>query len=148
MMKKFLALITVALLSTVGFAHPSDTSDELLLVTQRDQVEGCRLLGQVTGSSVFGGLFAHKLGKDNSEKEMRNKAERMGANVILVHLSRGGFNGGESVGDAYLCPPGDQKTGKAQAPPADKPFSVQGGCMKDTDCKGDRVCESGRCVKP
>jgi hypothetical protein len=22
------------------------------------------------------------------------------------------------------------------------------GCAKDTDCKGDRVCESGRCVNP
>jgi hypothetical protein len=149
MMKKFLALITVALLSTVGSAHSSDTSDEVLLVTQRDQVEGCKLLGQVTGSSVFGGLFAHKLGKERSEKEMRNKAERMGADVILVHLSRGGFNGGESVGDAYLCQAGDQNAGKVQAaPPAEKPSGVQGGCMKDTDCKGDRVCESGRCVKP
>lgn len=26
--------------------------------------------------------------------------------------------------------------------------SAQVGCTKDTDCKGDRVCEAGRCVNP
>jgi len=30
----------------------------------------------------------------------------------------------------------------APAPP------VKGGCTKDTDCKGDRVCEAGACVSP
>ncbi len=29
--------------------------------------------------------------------------------------------------------------------PASQAFT---GCGKDTDCKGDRVCESGRCVTP
>lgn len=23
-----------------------------------------------------------------------------------------------------------------------------GGCQKDTDCKGDRICEKGKCVAP
>ncbi|MBI5479628.1 MAG: hypothetical protein HY906_12265 [Deltaproteobacteria bacterium] len=34
----------------------------------------------------------------------------------------------------------------AAAPPA--PASAPAGCAKDTDCKGDRVCENGRCVEP
>lgn len=25
---------------------------------------------------------------------------------------------------------------------------AQSGCTKDTDCKGDRICEAGRCVSP
>jgi hypothetical protein len=29
-----------------------------------------------------------------------------------------------------------------------KPAYAQGGCSKDTDCKGTRVCEDGRCVEP
>jgi hypothetical protein len=29
-----------------------------------------------------------------------------------------------------------------------RPAYAQGGCSKDTDCKGTRVCEDGRCVEP
>ena len=33
--------------------------------------------------------------------------------------------------------------------PAFAPASgAAGGCMKDTECKGDRICDSGRCVDP
>ncbi|MBK9000363.1 MAG: hypothetical protein IPM35_31980 [Myxococcales bacterium] len=39
--------------------------------------------------------------------------------------------------------PGTDADGGA-APPA----PAADGCSKDTDCKGDRVCESGRCVSP
>jgi hypothetical protein len=148
-MKRFLALITIALLGTVGFVHLSEASEtEVLLVTQRDQVDGCKRLGKVTGSSALGGFFAQNLGKANAEKEMINKTERMGGNVILVHSSEGGFNGAKAVGDAYLCSAGAQDAGQKQAPPAETPAGGQGGCLKDTDCKGERVCESGRCVKP
>jgi hypothetical protein len=28
------------------------------------------------------------------------------------------------------------------------PFSPSTGCAKDTDCKGDRVCDNGQCVSP
>ena len=148
-MKRFLALIMIALLGVGGLAHSSEKStQEVLLVTQRDQVDGCKYLGQVMGSSALGGFAAQKWGKANAEKEMINKTERMGGNVILVHSSEGGFNGAKAVGDAYLCSAGAPDAGRGQAPPAETPAAGQGGCVKDTDCKGDRICESGRCVKP
>src|SRR6185369_3107868 len=28
------------------------------------------------------------------------------------------------------------------------PAAAATGCTKDTDCKGDRVCEAGQCVSP
>ena len=148
-MKRFLVLITIALLGTVGFTYSLEASEqEVLLVMERDQVEGCKYLGQVTGSSVLGGFAAQKAGKANAEKEMIKKTERMGGNVILVHSSEGGFNGAKAVGDAYLCRAGAPEAGRGKTLPAETPASGQGGCMKDTDCKGDRVCESGRCVNP
>ena len=33
-------------------------------------------------------------------------------------------------------------------PPAPAPAPPAGGCTKDTDCKGDRVCQRGECVDP
>jgi hypothetical protein len=38
----------------------------------------------------------------------------------------------------------DGAEGKVPPPPP----SRSGGCGKDTDCKGDRICEEGRCVSP
>lgn len=33
-------------------------------------------------------------------------------------------------------------------PPATATVPEAGACMKDTDCKGDRICDQGRCVSP
>lgn len=38
------------------------------------------------------------------------------------------------------------KPPKVDAPPAPKPEPT--GCSKDTDCKGDRVCDGGQCIEP
>lgn len=45
--------------------------------------------------------------------------------------------------DQDAGPPGTDADGGAAPPPP-----AADGCTKDTDCKGDRVCESGRCVSP
>jgi hypothetical protein len=148
-MKRFLILAMIALLSLGGIVRLAEASeDDVLMVTERDKVDGCKYLGQVTGSSPLGGFFAQKWGQANAEKEMRKKIDKMGGNVILVYSSEGGFNGAKAVGDAYLCTAGAREAGTKETPPAETPISGQGGCTKDTDCKGDRICESGRCVKP
>jgi hypothetical protein len=150
-MKRSLALFTIAiaLSGTVGCGHtPSRSSREVRFVMERDQVNGCTFLGRVTGSSSFGGISGQKLGKVRAEAEMRDKGVRMGADVILVHSSTGGFFGADSSGDAYRCLGRAAEAGAAEAPPEEAPAPVQGGCVKDTDCKGDRVCESGKCVNP
>jgi TolB protein len=46
-------------------------------------------------------------------------------------------------------PPGSatpKASGSAAPPPPPPPTGSQ--CMKDTDCKGDRICEKGACVSP
>jgi hypothetical protein len=145
-----------ALLWASGCAHaPAVSKEEVRFVTEREQVSGCEHLGRVSGSSSLGGISAQRLGKARAEAEMRTKAGRLGADVVLVQSSHGGFFGAESVGDAYRC--AGRTTGGARsaepprgepAPPPAIPGRVSGGCEKDTDCKGDRVCESGRCVQP
>ena len=40
------------------------------------------------------------------------------------------------------APPSDADGGAAPPAPSGD------GCVKDTDCKGDRICEAGRCVSP
>jgi hypothetical protein len=148
-MKRFLTLAMITFLGVGGYAPLAQASeDDVLMVTERDRVDGCKYLGKVTGSSSLGGIAGQKWGQANAEKEMRKKTDRMGGNVVLVHSSRGGFHGAEAVGDAYLCTAGGRDTGTRETPSTETPSSGPGGCMKDTDCKGDRVCESGKCVKP
>jgi hypothetical protein len=36
----------------------------------------------------------------------------------------------------------------AVPPPSDASPPAQDGCSKDTDCKGERICENGKCVNP
>ncbi len=147
-MKKFLILAMIALLGLGVVPLAGASEDNVLMVTDRDKVDGCKYLGKVAGSSSLGGIAAQKWGQANAEKELRKKTDKMGGNVVLVHSSKGGFYGAEAVGDAYLCTAGAGKTEAKETPPAETPASGPGGCTKDTDCKGDRICESGRCVKP
>ncbi len=157
-MKKSLSLFMVAgaLLWIGGCAHaPAVVSHEVRFVTDRELVNGCTHLGRVSGSSSFGGISAQQLGKARAEAEMRDKAERMGADILLIESSSGGFFGASAAGDAYRCSGRTSDPGTGQAPPPGLPASPPrlpasgpGGCEKDTDCKGDRVCEYGRCVNP
>src|SRR6266851_5580083 len=54
---------------------------------------------------------------------------------------------------ASVTPPAPPNVSES-IPPATGPFQVQDtapahtGCTKDTDCKGDRICESSACVEP
>lgn len=145
----FLATIALLWIGGCGGGRRMVTSEQTVrFVTQRDLVARCTFLGRVTGSSSLGGIAAQNWGKARSESEMENNAARLGANVVLVHNSQGGFMGAESSGDAYLCGSGTLDPGAGQIPVTVVPSGVQSGCVKDTDCKGDRVCESGRCVKP
>lgn len=38
---------------------------------------------------------------------------------------------------------GEAKPAEGEAKPAES-----SGCKKDADCKGDRICEDGKCVSP
>ena len=148
-MKIFLILASIILLGLGEIVHWAEASEEnVLMVTERDRVEGCKYLGKVTGSSSLGGIAAQKWGQANAEKELRKKTDKLGGNVVLLHSSRGGFYGAEAVGDAYLCAAGAQEPGKKETPTPETPAGGPGGCTRDTDCKGDRICESGKCVNP
>lgn len=48
----------------------------------------------------------------------------------------------------FMLVAGCSKSEPAGAQDATPPASVRNGCAKDTDCKGDRICETGRCVAP
>jgi hypothetical protein len=105
-------------------------------------------LGDVAGSAdpFFGGLKPAKELLESARNDARNEAARQGATHLRFtgppsEWPSGTFGGGRGVtvtGVAYRC-------GSA----ADRlPASDGSGCTKDTDCKGDRICQARTCVDP
>jgi hypothetical protein len=68
----------------------------------------------------------------------------------------GTFGGGQGVtvvGIAYHCAAPSAAVGTASLvvgspPPAQPAAPPPAGCGKDTDCKGDRICQAGVCTDP
>lgn len=74
-------------------------------------------------------------------------AAALGAAAFVVAAATerwpsGTFGGGQAVtasGIAYRC----EAPGAAPTAPA----PATAGCTKDVECKGDRICEAGRCIE-
>ena len=108
----------------------------------------CAVLGDVAGSAdpFFGGLKPERELVESARNDARNEAARQGATHLVftgepTQWPSGTFGGGRAVtvrAVAYRCASqadADTRTGEP-------------GCSKDTDCKGDRICQSRTCVDP
>lgn len=108
----------------------------------------CAVLGEVGGSAdpFFGGLKPPEELVEAARNDARNEAGRQGATHVRFtsgpdQWASGTFGGGRAVtvsGVAYRCADPSEP-----AAPAGEP-----GCSKDTDCKGDRICQSRTCIDP
>lgn len=139
-------LLALSLLAC-GATHLSARGREVALL-DREPGPGCRSLGPVTGLAdpFFGGLKPDQELVDSARKDAVNEAAKAGAtHVRFTGTERwpsGTFGGGQAVtasGIAYRC----EAPGAAPTAPA----PATAGCTKDVECKGDRICEAGRCVE-
>jgi hypothetical protein len=144
-MRKALLLAVVVL--GCGTTHLSARGRDVVLL-DADPGSGCKSLGSVTGSAdpFFGALQGDDQLVESARNDARNEAARRGATHVRfdgapARWPSGTFGGGQGVtvaAVAYRCD-------GAAAPDAG---SSAIGCTKDTDCKGDRICESRTCVDP
>jgi hypothetical protein len=113
-------LLTLLLLATPAHAVQLTALGSVVkLTTDEVAVRGCELKGQIAAHPPY-------VLPNDWEIQLRNQAGDLGANTVLH--KRPGF--GNVKGTAYICA---------------EPSS---GCTKDTDCKGDRICEAGVCKAP
>jgi len=66
-------------------------------------VMDCKYLGQVIASSSLAGYGFEKKALISAMNELRNKAARLGANLLVVQNVVDGTVYTEMSGDAYLC---------------------------------------------
>lgn len=139
----------VTLCVALGCATPrlSARAAQVTVLEARPGAE-CAVLGDVAGSAdpFFGGLKPERELVEAARNDARNEAARQGATHLVFTgepaLSPSGtFGGGRAVtvgAVAYRC-------GGGRGLPAE---ASEGGCSKDTDCKGDRICQARTCVDP
>jgi hypothetical protein len=84
--------------------------------------------------SVFNGSLFRLGGK--GLPEMRVILVVIASAIVMLACSRTQSTASPSATDG------------TSSPSAGDNLASRTGCTKDTDCKGDRICESGRCVTP
>ncbi len=138
-----------ALCLALGCATPrlSPRAAQVAVLDARPGAE-CAVLGDVAGSAdpFFGGLKSERELVEAARNDARNEAARQGATHLVFTgeptLSPSGtFGGGRAVtvgAVAYRC------GGKRDLPAE----TSEAGCSKDTDCKGERICQARTCVDP
>ena len=108
-MRVLLASMFAATIVLTGCASSPSSSPQKVLdgdpaIVNRD----CKLLGSVSGRSMFGGGEAARM--DGAMADARNKAAGMGAtHIVFLTLDNSGmFNTGYATARAYRC---DARTG-------------------------------------
>ncbi len=145
-MKRYLprprSLVATALAAMLGCASGIASGKGIVTLTKEPGPE-CRRLGDVSGVNPFGNAMpAPEDRTDWARGDAADQAGRIGATAIRFHPVDP-KDPDRIVGTAYDC----SKPAEAAAAPSSPPPAAI-GCTKDTDCKGERICESGRCVEP
>lgn len=99
-MRKAVAVLILASI-TVGCASRPSKEAQAVQAADERTVAGCTMLGEVQGSSGWGGLAASK-GMQNARNEALESAAELGATHIVWVGTAGGFTP-YSVGRAYKC---------------------------------------------
>lgn len=123
------------LLFGTGFGCAGLTAEgaKVIAVNDTSGMNGCEHLDRVSASSGWGGI-ASTVGHRQALEDIRNETAEKGGTHVVITASSTGWGGGHAEGEAYRCPPGYSP-------------GQRDGCAKDTDCKGNRVCENERCVE-
>ena len=79
-------------------------AEAVRLTLNRDEVKGCRLVGNVEESTTRYLVYPGKgAAAENVQRQLRNDAAKMGANVIVVSSSTTGSTSVRTRGEAYAC---------------------------------------------
>jgi hypothetical protein len=102
-------LVAIALLgmALVGCVTTTATGApaKVRITSNPEAVHGCKFLGNVRGDDhLNGGQFGQAAAEESATKEMRNKTNAVGRNVILMVRSTTNTGGSSQLGEAYAGP--------------------------------------------
>jgi len=131
------------LVSMVGCVSLSPGARQIYMTNNTQEVSACTHIGHVSADSMA--CVDPSSCMHAAMGEGRNKAAELGATHLVTTYSGISLTHGLYEGDAYKC--ANNQVG-VQRIEIVAPNTAASGCTKDIECKGDRVCDSGRCVSP
>lgn len=137
------ALFSLQLL-TAGCASVSPAARQIHMVENTQEVSACTRIGPVSAKSMA--CVDQSSCVTAAADEGRNQAARMGATHLAKTYSGITLTHGLFEGYAYKC--SENQVGVQRVELMNTQTPTSGGCTKDTECKGDRICDRGRCVAP
>lgn len=138
----FLALLSLQI-SMIGCVSLSPAAKRIYMINNTQEVSACTRVGHISAKSMA--CVDPGSCMEAARNEGRNQAAQMGATHLVTTYNGINLTHGLYEGDAYIC--AEDKTG-VQRTEIVSPTPTAAGCARDIDCKGDRVCEGGRCVPP
>ena len=128
-MKKILSISTLTLILSGCASVPVEPGAARIISSPNPAPKSCKYLGQVVGNQgnfFTGGFTSNRNLEEGAMNDLRNKANRLGANYVQLVTSRAGVTGSTSgafdrqggyisggsqqtnvtnLGNAYRCPP-------------------------------------------
>ena len=105
-MRISVALLSILLTGCIT-TRLSPEGAQVRVTANPNAVEGCELLGEVSGGDrLNGGALGAGAAEKNARAKMQNRAAEMGANVVLISGSSSGIGGASMFGEAYACDAG------------------------------------------
>jgi len=103
-MRTFCLLLSLLVLAGCVKTRLTPQAERVRLTLNRDEVKGCRLIGNVDASQAKTALFfGQGAAQETVSRRLRNDAAKMGANVVVVASSETRKTSTRSRGEAYAC---------------------------------------------
>jgi len=138
----FAALVSLQAL-TAGCVSLSPEAERIYMVDNTQEVSACTRLGHISAKSMACVDPASCMSA--AAVQGRNQAAKLGATHLTKTYSGIDLTHGLFEGDAYKCADNQVGVQRVELTAPNPPFV---GCTKDMECKGDRICDAGRCVSP
>lgn len=103
-MRRFCFLLAPVLLAACVKTSLNPQAERVRLTLNRDEVKGCRLIGNVEASQTKTALFfGQGAAQETVRRQLRNDTAKMGGNFVVVASSETGMTSTRSRGEAYAC---------------------------------------------
>lgn len=128
-----------------GCTTLSPQARQIKLVTNSQEVSACDRLGPVSTKTMR--CVDPSTCMKAATAVGRNEAAEMGATHLLQTYNGSTLIHGIFDGMAYRCV--EDRVGVQRMEMIEPEKDIRNmGCTTDSECKGNRICESGRCVSP
>jgi Domain of unknown function (DUF4156) len=103
-MRLFCCLLALVLFAGCVKTSLAPQAERVQLTLNRDEVKGCRPLGNVEASQSKTALFfGQSAAQETVRRRLRNDAAKMGGNFVVVASSETSMTSTRSRGEAYAC---------------------------------------------